>query len=87
MFGLYRVSSASVFQHNLGDAHLVRISNFLNDVVDFADCEIYDLLLHPLCDLQFFDKESFYVGDNLIAELFGFGGEGLLYEKAAQDPA
>jgi hypothetical protein len=55
--------------------------------VDFFDGELDDALVHPLCNLQLLDEFIFYVRDDLVAKVLGFGGESFLDEEPAQDPA
>ena len=66
---------------------LSRISNLLDDVVDLVNSLGSGGLVHPFGSLQLLGELGLDVGDDGVAELLGLGGEGLLDEEAAQDPA
>lgn len=46
---------------NIVRTHLCGITDFLNNIVDFIDGQINDLLLHPCSLLEFLDELVFDV--------------------------
>jgi hypothetical protein len=65
--------------------YLSWIANFLNNLMDFLNCKIYNILVHPSGYLQLFNEHLFDVGHNLVTKVFCFGREGLLNKEATKD--
>lgn len=55
--------------------------------MDLVDSLFSSSFVHPLGCLKFLSKLGFDVGDDSVAKLLGFGREGFLDKKSAQNPA
>lgn len=80
-----------VVRLQLGGIHDVRaaggVPDLLDDAVNFFDGELGCGLVHPLGGFELLDELGLDVGDDVVAEFLGVGGEGFLDEEAAQEPA
>jgi len=95
IFGLYRQLARNMRQNKRSSfcktgfediTCLCRITNLLDNLVDLVDCQLDDGLIHPFSDFQGFDETVLDVVNDLVAKIPRFSREGLLDEKATQDP-
>jgi hypothetical protein len=63
------------------------IANLLNNVVNFIDCQLDNVLVHPRCLLKRLGKLIFNVRNNRITEFLGFRRKGFLDEEATKNPS
>ena len=63
------------------------IPNLLDNLVNFLDSQLNNILVHPLGLLELFNESILNVRDDLVTKLLRLLRESLLNKETAQNPA